>query len=82
MKMSIRGGLCFFLPEPTGKLPSRWKNHLACTGDVCQPGLSPAPPYLADNEKDGEGALSECSLRAMTQAAAMEGGNLRDQRGG
>lgn len=60
----------------------RAKNHCVCTGDVCQPGLSLTSSYLADKEKDGEGALSEWSLRDMTQAAAVEGGNHRNQCGG
>lgn len=47
------------LPEPSVKSPSPWKNHPICTGDVCHPGLSLTSSYLADKEKDGEGALSE-----------------------
>lgn len=47
------------LPDPSGKLPSPWKNHPICTADVCHPGLSPTPSYLADKEKDGEGGSEQ-----------------------
>lgn len=47
------------LPEPSGKLPSQWRNHPVYTGDICHPGLSPTPSYLADKEKDGDGGSEQ-----------------------
>lgn len=70
------------LPEPSMKLLSQPKNLPVYTGDVCHPGLSLTPSYLADREKDGEGGSEQVKpTGACLEQPAVKGSDHESQFG-
>lgn len=70
------------LPEPSGKLPSQWRNHPVYTGDICHPGLSPTRSYLADKEKDGDGGSEQVKpMEACLKQPIVKGSNHKNRFG-